>query len=70
MGRVKGKAIKTAAKTLVNQFSRAFTSSFDENKAKVNELGILPDSKKERMKLAGEITVLMKRKAAFDPQKN
>jgi ribosomal protein S17E len=62
MGRIKGKNIKTAADKLVTGFSSEFSNDFDHNKAEIKKMNLLQGSKKNRMKLAGEITVLMKRR--------
>ncbi len=69
MGRIKGRHIKTAANEMVKQFSEHLSTDFEQNKAVVKEMGLLPQSKKERMKLAGQLTVLMKRRrpAAKEP---
>ncbi len=62
MGRIKGKNIKTAAGKLVDRFSSLFSSDFEHNKAEIKKMHVLDDSKKGQMKLAGQVTVLMKRK--------
>lgn len=63
MGRIKGKHIKTAAHALVKNFEAKLSADFEQNKTVIKKLGLLPKSKKERMKLAGEVTSLMSRRA-------
>jgi len=61
MGRTKGKHLHTAAKELVRKISGSFSEDFSKNKAKLKELNIIGESKKELNKLAGEVTILMHR---------
>ena len=51
----------TAAKELVRKISGSFSEDFSKNKAKLKELNIIGESKKELNKLAGEVTILMHR---------
>lgn len=68
MGRIKGKHIKNAAHALVKMYGDKLTSDFETNKLVVKKMGLLSESKKERMKLAGEVTSLMTRRNARAPQ--
>lgn len=61
MGRVKGRHLKVAAKYLIKKFASRFSSDMVKNKAVLKEMDVLPGSKKERNKLAGELTVYFKR---------
>ncbi len=63
MGRIKGKHIKNAAHALVKNYSERVSADFEQNKVLIRQLNLLPASKKERMKLAGEVTSLMARRA-------
>ncbi len=68
MGRIKGKHIKNAAHALVKMYGDKLTADFEKNKIVVKQMGLLSESKKERMKLAGEVTSLMTRRNARMPQ--
>jgi len=68
MGRIKGKHIKNAAHALVKMYGDKLTADFEKNKIVVKQMGLLSESKKERMKLAGEVTSLMTRRNARAPQ--
>ena len=57
MGRIKSKAIKRSARTLISE-GQNFTDNFNENKKSLNEYS-LPD-KGTRNKIAGYITRLRK----------
>ena len=61
MGRVKGTHLKRMAKELVKKHAKLFSDDFEKNKLKINELKIVGESKTERNKLAGEVSVLMRR---------
>ncbi len=67
MGRIKGKHIKNAAHALVKHYSDKLSSDFEHNKVLIRQLNLLPASKKERMKLAGEVTSIMARRAPKAP---
>ena len=49
------------AKTLLTKHSRQFSESFDENKKKLSDHGVLKNDKSERNKLAGEISKQMRK---------
>ncbi|MBI2445198.1 hypothetical protein HYV43_02310 [Candidatus Micrarchaeota archaeon] len=77
MGRIKGRHIKTAANALIKHYEAQLSADFEQNKLVVRQLNLLPGSKKERMKLAGEVTSIMARRApkpasvaAVKPQAN
>jgi len=57
LGRTKGTHIKRVAEELVSKYREAFSDDFEKNKAKIRSLGLASESKMERNKLAGEITV-------------
>ncbi len=60
MGRVKGSNIKRLAKQILEKFKAEFTIDFTGNKRKLEAIGLkLP--KIELNKLAGQITVLVKK---------
>ncbi|MEW5955837.1 MAG: 30S ribosomal protein S17e [Candidatus Micrarchaeota archaeon] len=61
MGRVKGTQLKRMAKELASKHPALFSEDFEKNKAKIDELKIVGESKVERNKLAGEVSVLMRR---------
>ncbi|NYZ75300.1 30S ribosomal protein S17e [Candidatus Micrarchaeota archaeon] len=61
MGRVKGTHLKRMAKELVTKHAKLFSDDYEKNKLKINELKIVGGSKTERNKLAGEVSVLMRR---------
>jgi len=63
VGRIKGKHIKNAAHALVKHYEARLSADFEKNKLVVKQLNLLPASKKERMKLAGQVTSLMARRA-------
>jgi|GEM_PF-2785594 len=63
MGRIKGRHIKTAAHALVKHYEDQLSADFEKNKLVIRKLDLLPASKKERMKLAGEVTSIMARRA-------
>ncbi len=63
MGRIKGRHIKTAAHALIKHYEAQLSADFEQNKLVVRQLNLLPASKKERMKLAGEVTSIMARRA-------
>lgn len=59
MGRQKGRHLNVAAKKLVHEFPDKFSTEFEENKKRLNELEAITYSKEERNKLAGAITDIM-----------
>ncbi|HEV8290108.1 MAG TPA: hypothetical protein VGQ00_04115 [Candidatus Norongarragalinales archaeon] len=62
MGRTKGVHIHSTAKALVKKAPQIFGTTFDKNKDSLRKLGLLKEGKEERNKLAGEVTVLMKKR--------
>lgn len=63
MGRIKGRHIKRAAQALIKDYAAQLSADFEQNKVVIRQLKLLPGSKKERMKLAGEVTSIMARRA-------
>ncbi len=61
MGKIIERHLKVAGEKLMVSHSKDFAASFDENKAKVNEIAIVKGGKKDRNRLAGAITRLKKR---------
>lgn len=65
MGRIRTSDIKDATFNLVKAYPEKFAADFEKNKAVLGELKIGIDSKRDRNKLAGYITRVMRtRKAA------
>ena len=62
LGRTKGVHIHMTAKALVKRAPKLFGTTFEKNQDAVGALGLLKEGKEERNKLAGEITVLMKKR--------
>lgn len=60
MGKVRTKTIKKSAKLLVEKYFQKLTTDFQVNKKITSDAAIMP-SKKVRNKVAGYVTVLMKR---------
>ncbi len=63
MGRIKGRHIKTAAHALIKHYGDKLSADFEQNKVVIKQLDLLAGSKKERHKLAGEVTSIMARRA-------
>ena len=61
MGRMKGTHLRSAAQKLMKDHSAAFSDKFGENSKKLESLGLVKSGKRERNKLAGELTNLKKR---------
>jgi len=61
MGRIKIGEIKKATFTVLERYPDKFTDDFEENKKILNELNIV-EEKKNRNKVAGYITTIVKRK--------
>ena len=59
VGRQKGRHLNVAAKKLLHEFPDKFSTDFEENKKRFNELEAITYSKEERNKLAGAITVIV-----------
>ena len=60
MGRIKTRKIKAVTMDLLDEYPDAFSSSFEENKAKVSSLTTV-ESKKLRNIIAGYMTRLNKK---------
>lgn len=60
MGRVRTKTIKKSAKTIIEKYYSKLTLDFQTNKKVCEEIAVLP-SKRVRNKIAGFITILMRR---------
>ena len=66
MGRVNGSKIKRMAKELVKRFKEQFGINFTANKQMLHAMGLKMTSKIELNKLAGYITVLVKKAAKLE----
>lgn len=60
MGKVRTKTIKKSAKLLVEKYFQKLTTDFQVNKKVASDVTVMP-SKRVRNKIAGYVTVLMKR---------
>ena len=69
MGRVKGRHLKVAAMGLLNSSADKFSQDFKTTNDLLKKLGIMPQSKKERNKLAGIISSDRRLSAKHDAQK-
>lgn len=61
LGRIKGTNLKRIAKQIVGKYPSMFVEDFSKNKAKLREIGMASESKSDLSKLAGEITVEMRK---------
>ncbi len=61
MGKMKGAHLRTAAQKLVKEHPKEFYGTFEENSKKLESLGLVKSGKRERNKMAGEITNLKQR---------
>ncbi len=62
MGKIKGHHIKVMADNLIEKKAIEFNEDLNQNKLKVKQYGLLEYSKKDRNKLAAQITNKIKRK--------
>ncbi len=67
MGRIKHTYLKRIADKLMKEYADEFTTDFEENKKKVQELTNV-ESKSMRNKIAGYITRVMKKKGSSDSE--
>jgi ribosomal protein S17E len=63
LGKTKGTHLHKLAKVLLNRMPSKFSADYRKNHETVVGLGLLPETKAEQNKLAGEVTNLAKRKA-------
>ncbi|MFQ5405660.1 MAG: 30S ribosomal protein S17e [Candidatus Micrarchaeia archaeon] len=62
MGKIKGTHLKTAARELIKEHEKLFSSDLEENKKKIDEYKLVTSGKRERNQLAGAITVSIKKR--------
>jgi small subunit ribosomal protein S17e len=60
MGKIRTTMIKGLAREFIVKYPNKFTTSFEENKQLLKELGVFP-SKRNRNKVAGYIVRIIKR---------